>query len=114
MTGSKDIVVTAIKKLSKEFSAHPQYFFTEEEDVRWRLMAELARMFGERGTAKVALQNGATFIVHGEYPTPFRCKMPERTFHVEPPNSKARRGHFDIVVFHPIKNPSLGQIPEWG
>lgn len=100
MNENQDIVVAAIKKLSKEFSAHPQYFFTEE-DVRWRLIAELARMFGELGTAKVELQDGATFIVHGEYPTPFRCKMPERTFKVEPLNSKSQRGHFDIVVFNP-------------
>jgi hypothetical protein len=100
MNKSQGIVVEAIKKLSNEFSSHPQYFFTEE-DVRWRLIAELARLFEERGTAEIALQNGTTFIVHGEYPTPFRCKMPERTFQVEPPNSKARRGHFDIVVFHP-------------
>lgn len=99
MTESKNIVVTAIKKLSNVFSLHPQYFFTEE-DVRWRLIAELARLFEERGTEKVALKDGTTFIVHGEYPTPFRCKMPERTFQVELPNSKAKRGHFDIVVFN--------------
>lgn len=95
-----DAVQVAVQDLLRDFREYPQRYFTEE-DVRWRLMGRLNQLIRERGMEQAPIQDGQTSILHGEYPTPFRCKMAKATFAVAPPGSRAVRGHFDIVVLDP-------------
>lgn len=89
-----------MQDLLRDFREYPQKYFTEE-DVRWRLMGRLSQLLCERGMERVSIQDRQTSILHGEYPTPFRCKMAKATFAVAPPGSCAVRGHFDIIVLNP-------------
>lgn len=51
--------------------------------------------------------NHENFLIHREYPTPFRCDMGESKFEVKDDNArtenggKYRRGHYDIVILNP-------------
>ena len=96
----ENVVHVALQDLLHDFRKYPEKYFTEE-DIRWRFMAFLSQLLRKHGTEVVSIQDGRTSVLHGEYPTPFRCKMPGRTFTIAPPESKARRGHFDIVLLDP-------------
>ncbi|MFX0199199.1 MAG: hypothetical protein ACFFCW_24010, partial [Candidatus Hodarchaeota archaeon] len=47
------------------------------------------------------------YLVHHEYPTPFRCDMRGHTFAIKdegdraPQGGRYQRGHYDVVVFNP-------------
>src|SRR4030042_3258681 len=92
----------AVERVIQDFQEYPGCYFTEE-DVRWRLMKEIEDALDTLNIKKhVNLKDGVTSLVHGEYPTPFRCVMGNRPFKLLPPESKGKRGHFDIVVLNPV------------
>jgi hypothetical protein len=89
----------AIAEVIQEFQVNPQVYFTEE-DVRWRLMKGLEIRLSKQGGQDVQLRDGHTSTIHGEYPTPFRCSMIGRLFRLADIQSKAQRGHFDVVLLN--------------
>ncbi|MFA4835780.1 MAG: hypothetical protein WC749_06920 [Dehalococcoidia bacterium] len=101
MTDINKAIDSAIEKVIRDFQEHPEYYFTEE-DVRWRLMREIEDALTKLDCHQVKIKSGVTLAVHGEYPTPFRCSMKQRSFEPLPKDSKGQRGHFDIVVLNPL------------
>lgn len=99
MTNVNKAVASGIEKIIGDFQQHPHYYFTEE-DVRWRLVREIENALIADGAQHVRFSDGITSAIHTEYPTPFRCSMKERQFELLDPDSKGRRGHFDIVVLN--------------
>ena len=94
-------VDSAIERVIQDFRHYPGSYFTEE-DVRWRLMKEIDNALFPLGANYAQLKNGIQIsLVHGEYPTPFRCSMKGRSFDLRPKGSNVNRGHFDIVVLNP-------------
>lgn len=89
----------AIEEIVQDFQHTPHRYFTEE-DVRWRLMERIESHLTREGGADLPLDGGVTAIVHGEYPTPFRCSMKRRQFSMCRRESTARRGHYDIVLLN--------------
>jgi len=90
----------AVERVIQDFQKYPGCYFTEE-DVRWRLMREIEDGLAILNIKHVKLKDCVTSLVHGEYPTPFRCAMADRSFKLQSPELKGRRGHFDIVVLNP-------------
>lgn len=79
-------------QLAAVFRAKADRFFTEAD-----LTAFLAARLHERLRSP---REQLSPLVHLEYPTPFRCSMkPE--FEWRSPDTKARRGHHDLVVLDP-------------
>jgi len=93
------LINEAIGRLINDFRLNPQMYFTEE-DVRWRLMKQLEVELTQQDRQGVQLQDGYTSVVHGEYPTPFRCSMANRSFRLVDIESKVQRGHFDVVLLN--------------
>ena len=93
-------VTRAIAHVVSDFQLASQRYFTEE-DVRWRLTQQIETFLAEDGRVDVKLQDDITSTIHGEYPTPFRCSMANRSFALQSVESKAQRGHFDIVLLNP-------------
>lgn len=90
----------AVEQVIQDFQHHPRCYFTEE-DVRWRLMKEINDALFTLGANYACFKNGIQVsLVHGEYPTPFRCTMKRRFFDLKPKDSNANRGHYDIVVLN--------------
>ncbi|MBM4462060.1 MAG: hypothetical protein FJ012_01830 [Chloroflexi bacterium] len=100
MTNANSAIDKAVERVIGDFQKYPGCYFVEE-DVRWRLMKEIEDALVALDIKHVKLMDGVTSLVHGEYPTPFRCSMGNRSFELQPPESKERRGHFDIVVLNP-------------
>lgn len=92
------LVNEALVLLEKEFRRHPTYFYTEHDlaSRAYGLIHERLRTYVVRGSDKKIHT-----LVHHEYPTPFKCSMDGHSFVVCGPTSKAKRGHYDIVVFNP-------------
>lgn len=90
----------AVSKVIQDFQLNPQIYFTEE-DVRFQLMRQLDVKLNQQGWQGVQLRDGYTSALHGEYPTPFRCSMADRSFRLADVESKAHRGHFDVVLLNP-------------
>jgi hypothetical protein len=94
----------ALDSLQDEFRAEPTLFFTEH-DLASRAYQLIQQ---ELGHPKARDADGKThYLVHHEYPTPFRCDMRGVAFAVKgddirtPQKGKYRRGHYDLVVFNP-------------
>jgi hypothetical protein len=64
-------------------------------------MRQLEVKLTQQGWQGVQLRDGYTSALHGEYPTPFRCSMADRSFRLADLESKAQRGHFDVVLLNP-------------
>jgi len=93
-------VDSGISKVIEDFREHPQYYFTEE-DLRWRLIKEIENALTVQAAQYVRfLGGGVTPAVRAEYPTPFRCSMREHSFRLDLPDSRGKRGHFDIAVLN--------------
>jgi len=97
-------VTTSINKLIKEFELESTLFYTEN-DLVCRFYSILQE---ELAYYKAKDVNGyCHYLVHREYPTPFRCDMSGSRFEVKgdddrtPKGGKYRRGHYDIVVLNP-------------
>lgn len=89
-------VETAIEELSSVFNDNPLLVFTEAE-----LHSYLYGLLTADDSLSCEASWGACCLVHQEYPTPFRCDMPEGRFEVAPEDSALRRGHYDLVVLNP-------------
>ena len=101
MTDTNKAIDSAVERVIQDFRHYPGCYFTEE-DVRWRLMKEIDDALSTPEGKYVQLQNGIRVsLVHGEFPTPFRCSMTGRSFDLKPKDSHVNRGHFDIVVLNP-------------
>lgn len=88
----------ALNCLEEEFRAEPSLFFTEHDlaSRAYQLVQE------ELGHRKVRGNDGKShYLVHHEYPTPFKCDMSGTSFAVKGEDSKYKRGHYDLVVFNP-------------
>ncbi len=88
----------ALNCLEEEFRAEPSLFFTEHDlaSRAYQLVQE------ELGHRKVRGNDGKShYLVHHEYPTPFKCDMRGTSFTPKPQDSKYKRGHYDLVVFNP-------------
>jgi hypothetical protein len=99
----------SLNQLKKEFEKNYTLFFTEHD------IASRAYDLVQKGLNyyKVKGINGETYyLVHHEYPTPFRCDMRKNAFCVKGEDErtqsrggkqgkKYRRGHYDLVVFNP-------------
>ena len=94
----------ALETLEDEFRNEPTLFFTEHDLVSkaYQLIQQ------ELGEAKVCGADGKIhYLVHHEYPTPFRCDMSGKGFVIKdeidrtPRGSKYQRGHYDLVIFNP-------------
>ena len=97
----EQIIQDAIKEIVCDFKKCPQKYFTEE-DIRWRLMSQIKQLLHNSGEDEIPILNGQTSIIHGEYPTPYRCNMKDKSFELKNPEEKGfHRGHFDIVILEP-------------
>ena len=94
----------AIEALCKEFRASPTLFYTEHD-----MVAFFYTILQRNLSMATARDRDATehFLVHLEYPTPFRCDMGGDRFAIKgddertPEGGLYRRGHYDIVVLNP-------------
>jgi hypothetical protein len=106
-TDTQEKVDSTIKELKDEFQQNGSLFYTENEIVchfysilqgklDWKLVEDRAGRLH--------------YLVHREYPTPFRCDMRGAHFKVksdddwvdrEKKKGKFKRGHYDIVVLNP-------------
>lgn len=107
--------LSLLKYLNKEieaaFKKRPHRFFTEH-DIHSELSLITSKILTKKGDLYAETNEGlAVSRVHHEYPTPFRCHMKgshfrlitEEEFRVEKkknPKFRARRGHFDFVIFN--------------
>ncbi len=102
--GIIEAVNKSIDTISGEFRSHPTCFFTENDIV--------CRFYGimleELPVSKAIDKDGHEhFLVHREYPTPFRCDMSGGRFEVKDDDArtekggKFQRGHYDMVVLNP-------------
>jgi hypothetical protein len=91
-------VENAIHSLIREFLEEPYRFFTEADAVtRFRQILEADPTINQ----KVETENGfVTSVIHQEYPTFFRFDGKNPIARL-PDNSKASRGHYDIVILNP-------------
>jgi hypothetical protein len=94
----------SIEALCKEFRTRPTLFYTEHDMVSY-FYTILQRTLS---MATVRDRDASEhFLVHMEYPTPFRCDMEGGRFAIKgddeqtPQGGLYRRGHYDIVVMNP-------------
>ena len=94
----------SIEELCKEFRSRPTLFYTEHDMVSY-FYTILQRTLS---MATVRDRDASEhFLVHMEYPTPFRCDIGEERFQIKgddeqtPQGGLYRRGHYDIVVMDP-------------
>lgn len=100
----KDKVNSAVDELASEFQNQPTLFYTEG-DIVCRLYELIQKNLNYNKTKD---RDGCShYIVHREYPTPFRCSMCKSEFEIKSDNNRTpkgnlyRRGHYDIVVLNP-------------
>jgi len=102
--GIIEAVNKSIDTISGEFRSHPTRFFTENDIV--------CRFYGilleELPVSKAIDKDGHEhFLVHREYPTPFRCDMSGGRFEVKDDDARTEKGgkfqraHYDMVVLNP-------------
>jgi hypothetical protein len=94
----------AVTELQNEFRQNPALFFTEHDLAsRCYSLIQSALQY-----PTVTGKDGSLFyLVHLEYPTPFRCDMSNENCDYKsdddptPQGNKYQRGHYDLVVFSP-------------
>ncbi len=100
----EQVVSRALSELQNEFRVTPGLFYTEFD------LTSRAYHLIQKGLAyqRVRGHDGEEhYLVHCEYPTPFRCNMDGTHFEVadddarSPRSSKYRRGHYDLAVLNP-------------
>lgn len=98
------LVDTALEELCTQFQVQPTLFFTENDIVCYFYYILQQKLLFLRSSDKDGCEH---FLIHREYPTPFRCSMSNNKFELkgdEERNEKGRkykRGHYDIVVLNP-------------
>ena len=94
----------SIELLCNEFRSHPTLFFTENDIVCYfyRLLQEKLPVLKVKDK-----DDCGHFLIHTEYPTPFRCNMGNGTFKVVEDDirtekgGKYKRGHYDLIILNP-------------
>jgi len=94
----------SIKVLCSEFRAHPTLFFTENDLVCYfySILQQKLPIFNAYDK-----DGRKHFLIHMEYPTPFRCDMSKNKFKLKDDETrtekggKYQRGHYDLVVLNP-------------
>jgi hypothetical protein len=99
-----DAVDKTIKELCDEFQSHPTLFYTENDIVCY----SYSLLKNNIPTPPYHDKDGGEhLLIHGEYPTPFRCDMGGSKFEIKgdnettPGGGRYQRGHYDIVVLNP-------------
>lgn len=72
-------VIQALSALEREFKANPHLFFTEH-DLHSRLYHLIQNNISYQRVT--ATDSTIHYLVHHEYPTPFRCDMSGRGFRI--------------------------------
>ena len=92
------VVDKSVESVCEEFRFHSTRFYTEN-DIVCRLYSLL------RDALPDAIMNdvdsNSQSLIHMEYPTPFKCDMEGNRFVVADPDSRFRRGHYDLAVLNP-------------
>ena len=99
-----DAVDKTVGEFCDDFHSHPTRFFTET-DVMCRFYSILQQNLP---FSKILDKDGCEhFLVHREYPTPFRCDMSGSKFELKDDDARTEkggkyiRGHYDIVILNP-------------
>jgi len=108
-----DKIISAVDKcieiICSDFKANPTLFFTEND-----LVCYFYKLLQENFPVKETLDKESRkhFLIHCEYPTPFKCDMEKDNFIIKPDDSRYKRGHYDIVILSPdfIRNESYSLI----
>lgn len=95
-------VDNSIEELCSKFRSIPTFFYTENDVVCYfsSILQKKLPIYHDKNGIK-------HFLIHREYPTPFRCDMRENKFEIKNDDArtkrgrKFRRGHYDIVVLNP-------------
>jgi hypothetical protein len=94
-----DTVDESIEALCREFQSRSNLFFTENDIVCF--FYNILRQSLPNPFAK-DMDGNEHLLIHGEYPTPFRCDMRGDRFEIKGDNeTKFKRGHYDIIVLNP-------------
>lgn len=97
-------VDNSIEVLCSEFRSHSTFFFTENDIVCYFYRILQQKLPFLKTIDKDGYEH---FLIHREYPTPFRCDMGKNKFEIRDDKArtekggKYKRGHYDIVVFNP-------------
>ena len=109
--GIIEAVDKSIDMVCSEFRSHPTLFFTEN-DIVCHFYTILRK---ELPMSKAIDKDGHEhFLVHREYPTPFRCDMSDGKFAIRGDDEltakggKYQRGNYDIVV---LDSDFIGRHP---
>lgn len=94
----------SIDDICKDFKSNPTLFYTEND-----IACYFYSIFQEKVKYLTVSDkdNSQHFIIHREYPTPFRCDMKGNNFEVKSDidrtlnGGKYKRGHYDIVILNP-------------
>jgi hypothetical protein len=94
----------SIEELCREFRSRPTLFYTEHDMVSFFYTILQRTLSMAKAHDRDASEH---FLVHLEYPTPFRCDMGGDRFAIKGDDERTaqgglyRRGHYDIVVLNP-------------
>lgn len=91
------LIHDAISKLMEEFRETPTLFFTEH-DLASRCYHLLQSSINYQTVTGV--DGNRFYLIHHEYPTPFRCDMANGGFEIK--ENTHKRGHYDLVIFNPL------------
>lgn len=99
-----DAVDKSIEELCWEFRAHPTLYYTENDIMCYFYIILQRNLPISKAHDRYGYEH---FLVHREYPTPFRCDMSASNFEMKnddartPKGGKYQRGHYDIVILNP-------------
>lgn len=94
----------SIEVLCSEFRSHSTLFFTENDIVCYFYSILQQKLPISKTLDKDGYEH---FLIHREYPTPFRCDMGKNKFELKDDEARTKkggkyqRGHYDIVVLNP-------------
>lgn len=88
--------------LVKRFQDYPNVYFTEN-DIVCAFYHEVVEYCEANGIDLQCTDRDGSmhFLLHMEYPTPFRCDMHGNRFKIADEGSNKRRGHYDFVILNP-------------
>ena len=99
-----EAVDAVFQAVCSEFQVHAAHFYTENDIVCYFYSLLQQILPTQTATDKDGHEH---FLVHREYPTPFRCDMRKNRFKVMDEDAttekggRFQRGHYDIVVLNP-------------
>lgn len=102
-------VDASVHELSEEFKRNWTLFY-REHDLASRLYELIQGRLGHLTVADKSAQQH--YVVHHEWPTPFKCDMRNGAFEIMDDASSYHRGHYDLVVLNPefIQEHSFDEV----